>query len=149
MQSKIHRSFECNLIPATSYRSDKRVYFSNNQFMNGILTLTYCNSSFRNLRIILSDLHFHKHLSVRKIWCFSLIFFFTVGDFLRPRTLVHFTIKSTVYFSNANGLLQSRSNNLIQSRSTIRDRRRTHTQSYAYRSFLLHETVIFQYSRVQ
>ena len=44
-----------------------------------------------------------------------------VGDFLRPRALVHLTIKRTVYFSNTNGLLQSRSNNLIQSRSTIRD----------------------------
>ena len=56
----------------------------------------------------------------------------TVGDFLRPRTLVHFTIKRTVYFSNTNGSLQSRSNNLIQSCSTIRDRRRTHTQSYVF-----------------
>ena len=33
-QSKIHQSFECNLIPATSYRSKKRVHLSNNQFMN-------------------------------------------------------------------------------------------------------------------
>ena len=60
LQSKIHRSFECNLIPATSYRGDKRVHFSNNQFMNGILTWFDCNSSFRNLRIILSDLRFHN-----------------------------------------------------------------------------------------
>ena len=60
LQSKIHRSFECNLIPATSYRSDKRVHFSNNQFVNGILTWFDCNSSFRNLPIILSDLRFHK-----------------------------------------------------------------------------------------
>ena len=57
---KFHRSFECNLIPATSYRGDKRVHFSNNQFMNGILTWFDCNSSFRNLRIILSDLRFHN-----------------------------------------------------------------------------------------
>ena len=60
LQSKIHRLFECNLIPATSYRSDKRVHFSNNQFVNGILTWFDCNSSFRNLPIILSDLRFHK-----------------------------------------------------------------------------------------
>ena len=37
MQSKIHRSFECKLIPATSYRSDERVHYSNNWVMNGIL----------------------------------------------------------------------------------------------------------------
>ena len=60
LQSKIHRSFECNLLPATSYRSDKRVHFANNQFMNGILTWFDRNSSFRNLRIILSDLRFHN-----------------------------------------------------------------------------------------
>ena len=44
----------------TSYRSDKRVLYSNNQFMNGILTWFDSNSSFRNLRIILSDLRFHN-----------------------------------------------------------------------------------------
>ena len=44
----------------TSYRSDKRVLYSNNQFMNGILTWFDSNSSFRNLRIILSDLLFHN-----------------------------------------------------------------------------------------
>ena len=60
LQSKIHRSFECNLIPATSYRGDKQVHFSNNQFMIGILTCFDVNSSFRNLRIILSDLRFHN-----------------------------------------------------------------------------------------
>ena len=38
MPLKIHRSFECNLLPGTSYRSDKRIHFSNNQFLNGILT---------------------------------------------------------------------------------------------------------------
>ena len=77
LQSKIHRSFECNLIPATSYRSDKRVHFLNNQFMNGILTWFDCNSSFRNLRIILSDLRFHNtSCLVREMWYFSLILFF-------------------------------------------------------------------------
>ena len=45
---------------ATSYRSDKQVHFSNNPFMNEILTWFDCNSSFRNLRIILSDLRFHN-----------------------------------------------------------------------------------------
>ena len=44
----------------TSYGSDKRVLYSNNQFMNGILTWFDSNSSFRNLRIILSDLRFHN-----------------------------------------------------------------------------------------
>ena len=39
--------------------SKKRVHFKNNQFMNGILTWFDCNSSFKNLRIILSDLRFH------------------------------------------------------------------------------------------
>ena len=34
--------------------------FSNNQFMNGILTWFDCNSFFRNLWIILSDLRFHN-----------------------------------------------------------------------------------------
>ena len=58
MQSKIHRPFECNLIPATSYRSDKRVHFSNNQFMNGILTWFDCNSSFRNLWILIFWVNF-------------------------------------------------------------------------------------------
>ena len=33
---------------------------TNNQFMNGILTWFDGNSSFRNLRIILSDLRFHN-----------------------------------------------------------------------------------------
>ena len=42
----------------TGYRSDKRVHFLNNQFMNGISTWFDCSSSFRNLRISLSDLHF-------------------------------------------------------------------------------------------
>ena len=65
LQSKIYRSLECKLIPATSYRSVKWVHFSNNQFMNGILTWFDCNSSFGNLRNILSD------LSVREIWCFK------------------------------------------------------------------------------
>ena len=60
LQSKIYRSLECKLIPGTSYRSVKWVHFSNNQFMNGILTWFDCNSSFENLRIILSDLHFHN-----------------------------------------------------------------------------------------
>ena len=94
LQSKLHRSFECNLIPATSYRSDKRVHFSNNQFMNGILTLFDCISSFRNLEEIRAPLKrpaweairnhaanyserslLSQHLSVREIWFFSLIFF--------------------------------------------------------------------------
>ena len=48
------------LIPATSYRSDKRVHFQMINLMNGILTWFDCNSSFRNLRIILSDLRFHN-----------------------------------------------------------------------------------------
>ena len=43
LQSIIHRSFECNLIPGTSYRSDKWIHFSSNQFMNGILTWFGCN----------------------------------------------------------------------------------------------------------
>ena len=43
LQSIIHRSFECNLILGTSYRSDKWIHFSNNQFMNGILTWFGCN----------------------------------------------------------------------------------------------------------
>ena len=76
LQSKIHRSFECNLIPATSYRGDKRVHFSNNQFMNGILTWFDCNSSFRNLRIILSDLRFHNTFQFVKYGT-SAYFFFT------------------------------------------------------------------------
>ena len=57
-QKQIHRSFECNLIPGTSYRSDKQIHFSNNQFTNGVLTWFNCNSSFRNLQIIRSDLRF-------------------------------------------------------------------------------------------
>ena len=76
LQSKLHRSFECNLIPATSYRSDKRVHFSNNQFMNGILTWFDCNSSFRNHAANYSEWSsLSQHLSVREVWCFSLIFF--------------------------------------------------------------------------
>ena len=43
LQSIILRSFECNLIPGTSYRSDKWIHFSSNQFMNGILTWFGCN----------------------------------------------------------------------------------------------------------
>ena len=43
LQSIIHRSFECNLIPGTSYRSDKWIHFSNNQFMNRILTCFGCD----------------------------------------------------------------------------------------------------------
>ena len=43
LQSIIHRSFECNLIPGTSYRSDKWIHFSNNKFMNRILTWFGCN----------------------------------------------------------------------------------------------------------
>ena len=58
---KIHRSFECNLIPATSYRSDKRaVTFQIIKHEWNILTWFDDNSSFRNLRIILSDLRFHN-----------------------------------------------------------------------------------------
>ena len=79
MQSKIHRSFECNLILATSYRSDKRVHFSNNQFMNGILTWFDCNSSFRNLRIILSDLRFHNTFQFVKYGASALFFFTAFG----------------------------------------------------------------------
>ena len=75
LQSKIHRSFECNLIPATSYRGGKRVHFSNNQFMNGILTLFDCNSSFRNLRIILSDLRFHNTFQFVKYGTSAYFFF--------------------------------------------------------------------------
>ena len=46
----------------TGYKLQKRQTgsLSNNQFMNGILTCLDCNSSFRNLRIILSDLRFHN-----------------------------------------------------------------------------------------
>ena len=58
LQSKIHRSLECNLTAGTSYRSNKQIHFSNNQFMNWILTWFGCNSSLSNLRIILSDLRF-------------------------------------------------------------------------------------------
>ena len=40
LQSKIHGSFECNLIPGTNlFGSDKRIHFSNNQFMR-IVTKT-------------------------------------------------------------------------------------------------------------
>ena len=60
LQSKIHRSFQCNLIPGTSYRSDELIHFANNQFMNEILTWFAYNSSFRNLRIKLSDLRFRN-----------------------------------------------------------------------------------------
>ena len=63
------QKFTDHLIPATSYRSDKRVHFSNNQFMIGILIWFDCNSSFRNLRIILSDLRFHSFS-----FSFSLLF---------------------------------------------------------------------------
>ena len=76
LQSKIHRSFECNLIPATSYRGDKRVHFLNNQFMNGILTRFDCNSSFRSLRIILSDLHLHNTFQFVKYGASANFFFF-------------------------------------------------------------------------
>ena len=75
LQSKTHRSFECNLIPATSYRGDKRVHFSNNQFMNGILTWFDCNSSFRNLRIILSDLRFYSTFQFVKYGASAYFFF--------------------------------------------------------------------------
>ena len=46
----------------TGYKLQKlqTVLYSNNQFMNGILTWFDSNSSFRNLRIILSDLRFHN-----------------------------------------------------------------------------------------
>ena len=46
----------------TGYKLQKlqTVLYSNNQFMNGILTWFDYNSSFRNLRIILSDLRFHN-----------------------------------------------------------------------------------------
>ena len=77
LQSKIHRSFECNLIPATSYSSDKRVHFSNNQFMNGILTWFDCNSSFRKLRIILSDLRFTALFSSCNMVLQPVFFLFT------------------------------------------------------------------------
>ena len=46
------------MIPGTSYRIDKQIHFSNNQFTNGVLTWFNCNSSFRNLQIIRSDLRF-------------------------------------------------------------------------------------------
>ena len=51
-----------------NYSSDKQVHFSNNQFMNGILTRLDCNinSSFRNLQIILSDLHFYSTFQFMK-----------------------------------------------------------------------------------
>ena len=64
-----------NLIPATSYRSNKRVHFSNNQFMNGILTWFDCNSSFKNLWIILSDLHFLNTFQFMKYGASALFFF--------------------------------------------------------------------------
>ena len=60
LQSKIHRSFECNLTPGTSYRSDKRIHFSNDQFIKWNLDLVWLYSSFTNLRIILSDLRFRN-----------------------------------------------------------------------------------------
>ena len=76
---KIHRSVECNLISATSYRSDKRaVTFQIIKHEWNILSLFDDNSSFRSLRIILSDLRFTQHFSVREIWCFSLFFFFSL-----------------------------------------------------------------------
>ena len=40
---KIHGSFECNLTPGTSYRSNKWIHSSNNQFMNRILTCFGCD----------------------------------------------------------------------------------------------------------
>ena len=43
VQSIIHQSFECNLIPGTSYRSNKWIHISSNQFMKGILTWFGCN----------------------------------------------------------------------------------------------------------
>ena len=64
------------LIPATSYRSDKRVHFQMINLMNGILTWFDCNSSFRNLRIILSDLRFHNKFQFVK-YVLQPIFFFT------------------------------------------------------------------------
>ena len=43
--------------------------------MNGILTWFDCNSSFRNLRIILSDLRFHNTFQFVKYAVLQLIFF--------------------------------------------------------------------------
>ena len=62
---------------ATGYRSDKRVHFSNNPFMNEILTWFDCNSSFRNLRIILSDLRFHNTFQFVKYGASAYFFLFT------------------------------------------------------------------------
>ena len=73
LQSIILRSFECNLIPGTSYRSDKWIHFSSNQFMNGILTWFGCNfpSETRNY----SERSLSQHFLVYEIWCTSLNIF--------------------------------------------------------------------------
>ena len=63
------------------YRSNKQIHFSNNQFMNGILTWLDFNSSFRNLQIILSDLRFRNTFQFVK---YGAPIFFTAFD--RHRT---------------------------------------------------------------
>ena len=63
------------------YRGNKQIHFSNNQFMNGILTWLDFNSSFRNLQIILSDLLFRNTFQFVK---YGAQIFFTAFD--RHRT---------------------------------------------------------------
>ena len=46
--------------------------------MNGILTWFDCNSSFRNLRIILSDLCFHNTFQFVKYGASAYFFFFSL-----------------------------------------------------------------------
>ena len=74
LQSIIHRSFECNLIPGTSYRSDKWIQFSSNQFMNGILTWFGCNFPSETCELFWAIAL--THFLVHEIWCTSLNNFF-------------------------------------------------------------------------
>ena len=54
--------------------------------MNGILTLIDCNSSFRNLRIILSDLRFHNTFQFVKYGASAKFVFFTAFGTERSHT---------------------------------------------------------------
>ena len=83
LQSIIHRSFECNLIPGTSYRSDKWIHFSsNNSWMEswpGLAVISLqkpANYSERSLS---------QHFLVYEIWCTSLNIFFT--SFCRTKSM--------------------------------------------------------------
>ena len=61
----------------TGYKLQRRqrVHFSNNQFMIGILTWFDASSSFRNLRIILSDLRFDDTFQFVKYGASGYFFF--------------------------------------------------------------------------